>query len=135
MAPPMMESPTVDWSPTSRPMNVSERRLFRLLQTLEIPIVPQARVGPFTVDFLIPDLRVVIEADSLLYHLPSEDARDDRLRDYALQDAGFLVVHVWSDDLYRDGGHAKVLRHIRRRVLRARGVWLGKPKPVVGQAR
>ena len=122
----MMDAPT-DWRPTSRPMNVSELRLFRLLQTLESRVVPQARIGPFTVDFLFPDLRVVVESDSLRYHLPSDFAREDRLRDYELQEAGFLVIHVWSDDLYRDGGDAKVLRHIRRRVLRARGVKLGGP--------
>lgn len=116
-----------DWAPTDRPLNVNERWVYRLLQTLPTPVVPQAQIGPFTVDFLLPDLRVVVEADSYLYHLPPEHARHDRLRDHELQDAGFLVVHVWSDDLYRYGGEGKLLEHVRRRVLRARGVWLGRP--------
>src|SRR3990170_3819580 len=110
----MMDAPQ-DWWPTSRPMNRSERRLFRLLRTLGPRVVPQARIGPFVVDFLIPDLRVVVESDSLRYHRPNEFARRDRLRDNDLQDAGYVLIHVWSDDLYRDGGESKVLRHVRLR--------------------
>lgn len=124
---PMESGATSAWSETDRQQNVSERRLFRLLQTLGSRVVPQARLGPFTVDFLLPDLRVVVESDSRLYHLPAEHARRDRLRDGELQDAGYVVIHVWSDDLYREGGDRKVLRHVRLRVLRARGVKLGGP--------
>jgi len=121
----MMEAPPAPWTPTDRPMNRSERRLLCLLATLGTPVVPQVQIGPYVVDFLFPDLRIVVESDSLLYHLASEHARRDRLRDQDLQEAGFLVIHVWSDNLYRKGGFAKILRHIRLRALRGRGVRLG----------
>ncbi len=101
-----------------------------LLRTLGTRIVPQARIGPFTVDFLIPDLRVVVESDSLRYHAAGEDASHDRARDAELQALGFLVVHVWSDALYHgalEPALAKILNHVRLRVYRARGVWLGGP--------
>ena len=106
-------------------MNVSERRLFRLLQELGVQVLPQVRVGPWTVDFLFPDLRIVVEADSRQYHAAREDARRDRYRDEDLQARGYGVVHVWSDDLYARGGAAKVRDHVRLRVRRLRGVWLG----------
>ena len=106
-------------------MNVSERRLHGVLRALGCPIVAQARIGPYTVDFLLPDLRVVIESDSRCYHARPERLRSDRARDADLQGQGFAVIHVWSDDLYRPGGAGKILDHVRLRVLRTRGVRLG----------
>ena len=53
-----------DWRRTFRPMNITECRLFLVLDALGEEIVPQARVGPWTVDFLLPRIRVVVESDS-----------------------------------------------------------------------
>ena len=116
-----------DWRRTSLPMNVTERRLFRLLGMLGEDVVPQARVGPWTVDFLLPRVRVVIESDSRLFHARLDRQRADRLRDADLQARGYLTVHVWSDRLFADHGDSEILRHVRFRVYRGRGEWLGGP--------
>ncbi|HEV8594838.1 MAG TPA: DUF559 domain-containing protein, partial [Thermoplasmata archaeon] len=100
-------------------------RIHALLRTLGPRVVPQARIGPFTVDVLLPDLAVVVESDSRRYHTLSEDAGDDRRRDRALQELGLLVVHVWSDDLMVRGGATKIMDHIRLRIWRGREVRLG----------
>lgn len=123
-------APAQDWWPTSERMNRCELRLFGILRRLGTPVVPQARVGPWRVDFLLPDLRVVVEADSRRYHAAREDATRDRARDADLQALGFVVIHVWSDVLYRreiEPALAKIRNHVRLRVYRARGVWLGGP--------
>ena len=122
--------PPTEWRPTHQPMNRCELRLFGILCRLGTPVVPQARVGPWRVDFLLPELRVVVEADSRRYHAAREDAAHDRARDEDLQSLGFVVVHVWSDVLYRRDvkpALAKIRNHVRLRVYRARGVWLGGP--------
>jgi very-short-patch-repair endonuclease len=106
-------------------MNVTERRLWNLLRTLGVRMVAQAAIGPWTVDFLFPDLKVVVEADSRLYHGNPERMRKGALRDRDLQARGYLVVHVWSEGLRTEDGPGKILRHIRWRVYRKRGVRLG----------
>jgi len=124
---PERSPPAEDWRRTSHPMNVTECRLFLVLEMLGEDIVPQARVGPWTVDFLLPRIRVVVESDSRMFHARRDRQRADRLRDADLQARGFLTVHVWSDRLFADDGRSEILKHVRLRVYRGRGEWLGGP--------
>ncbi len=55
-----------------------------------------ARVGRFTVDFLWPDLALVIEVDGYRYHRGARAFRDDRDRDVELGQLGF-TVHRFAD--------------------------------------
>lgn len=97
-------------------MNVSERMLFSLLCTLGVPVVPQAQIGPYTVDFLLPEQRAIVESDGRPYHSSSSDSRRDRQRDRDLQDMGYLTIHVWSDAPRTPMGASKAWRHIVRRL-------------------
>ena len=114
----------VDWRPTHRPMNVSEHRMFGVLRSLGFDAVPQARIGEFTVDFLLPAFRVVIEADGKPYHSDTARNQYDRARDLWLQAAGYVTIHVWTDNLFRPEGPGKIRRHILLRLYRERGVRL-----------
>lgn len=54
------------------------------------------------VDFSDDDLTLLVEVNSLKYHTaPTDRARDER-RYEALVAAGFTVLVVWEDDLWRD---------------------------------
>ena len=72
-----------------------ERRFLKLLRDagLPRPLVNQ-RVGPFEVDFLWPDLRVIVETDGWAAHGHRRAFESDRARDAALQAAGYLVVRI-----------------------------------------
>ena len=93
-----------------------------LLKKLNAKIVPQAAIGRYTVDFLLPDQSVIVEGDSQLYHsLPDHDKKKQK-RDSALRSLGFLVIHCWTTDLYTKTGPAKILRHIIQRTYENTGI-------------
>jgi very-short-patch-repair endonuclease len=50
------------------------------------------RVGPYEVDFLWPDHRVIVETDGWATHGTRRSFEDDRAKDAALQAAGYVVV-------------------------------------------
>ncbi len=105
-----------------RSMNVSEERLGRVLSSLDHRAIPQARIGPYTVDFLLPGIKVVVEADSILYHSNPDKVRRDRLRDSHLQGLGYLTIHVWTHDLLTPRGRGKVKYHILWRLAKSRRI-------------
>ncbi len=51
-------------------------------------------IGPYLVDFLWRDCRLVVETDSYLYHRGEEAFRDDRSRDLNLKSIGYEVVRL-----------------------------------------
>jgi len=70
-----------------------ERRFLRIVREAGLPL-PQTgrRVNGFKVDFLWPDLGLVVETDGLRYHrTPAEQARD-RLRDQTHTAAGLVAL-------------------------------------------
>lgn len=52
------------------------------------------RVGRWTVDFLWPDRRLVVEADSYLYHRGKVAFEDDHERDLGLRGLGYDVLRL-----------------------------------------
>jgi very-short-patch-repair endonuclease len=51
-------------------------------------------VGRWTVDFIWPDRRLIVETDSYLYHRGEVAFEDDRERDLGLRDLGYDVVRL-----------------------------------------
>ena len=70
-----------------------ERRFLRLLRRagLRRPETQQPVCG-FHVDFLWPELRLIVETDGLRYHRTAAQQARDRHRDQALTVAGFIVL-------------------------------------------
>lgn len=67
--------------------------------------VPEPRcnveIGPYRVDFLWPEHRLVIETDGYVYHRGRQAMRDDNDRDLWLELRGLLVVRI-DDSLLAD---------------------------------
>jgi very-short-patch-repair endonuclease len=61
-----------------------------------------ARVGPYEVDFLWPDQRVVVETDSWRHHGDRSAFERDRARDADLQSLGFRVLRFTHRRLMGD---------------------------------
>jgi Protein of unknown function (DUF559) len=107
-----------------------DRRTFRLtrsrLERFFLPIakdiglpVPETKVwvNGFEVDFLWPDLRLVVETDSLRHHrTPAQQARD-HLRDQAHAAAGFTPLRFTHEQVRYEPEHVRiVLGELARRL-------------------
>jgi very-short-patch-repair endonuclease len=70
-----------------------ERRFLKLIRRagLSVPKTQQ-RIEGFRVDFLWPELRLVVETDGLRYHRTAAQQAKDRLRDQALVAVGLTVL-------------------------------------------
>jgi Protein of unknown function (DUF559) len=107
-----------------------DRRTFRLtrswLERLFLPIanevglsVPETKiwVNGFEVDFFWPDLRLVVETDSLRHHrTPAQQSRD-HLRDQAHAAAGFTSLRFTHEQVRYEPEHVRgVLGDVARRL-------------------
>ena len=52
-------------------------------------------------DYVRLDIRLIAEVDSRLHHTSVTDRANDEARDAALRSAGWTVVRIWEDDLWR----------------------------------
>lgn len=59
-----------------------------------LPPRVNAPIGPYLVDFLWPEQRLIVETDSYLYHRGKVAFQDDRGRDLDLRRRGFEVLHL-----------------------------------------
>ncbi len=97
-----------------------ERRFLRLVQRagLKLPLTQQ-EVGGFRVDFLWPELGVVVETDGLRYHrTPAQQAHDLR-RDQAHTAAGRVPLRFTHAQVYFEAEQVAAIlfeTHRRRRV-------------------
>jgi very-short-patch-repair endonuclease len=76
-----------------------------LIETADVP-KPRfnARVGPYEVDLLWPDHRLIIELDSYAHHRSRESFEQDRRRDAELEAAGYRVLRFTWDQVTSDPG-------------------------------
>ena len=65
-------------------------------------IIPQQKIGKFIVDFVIPDLKIILEIDGKIFHKDSavEGNRDAYLKNMIGLD--WLILHVSTDYVLRD---------------------------------
>jgi very-short-patch-repair endonuclease len=85
-----------------------ERRFLPIARRAGLPLPETgATVNGFDVDFLWPDLRLVVETDGLRYHrTPAQQARD-RLRDQAHAAAGYTPLRFTRAQVRYDPAHVK----------------------------
>jgi very-short-patch-repair endonuclease len=99
---------------TTAPLTRSEleEAFWELVHEEDLPR-PQgnASVGPYEVDFLWQDQKVVVELDSWEYHGTREAFERDRERDLELQLAGYTVIRVTHRRLTQD--RTRLARQLR----------------------
>jgi very-short-patch-repair endonuclease len=80
-----------------------ERRFLRLVRSAGLPLPRTGvRVGVFTVDFLWPDLGLVVETDGLRYDRTASQQARDRRRDQALVARGLTVLRFTHAQIDRE---------------------------------
>jgi predicted transcriptional regulator of viral defense system len=89
--------------PATVTRSVLEDRFLALLDRhgLPRPLV-NARVGPYEVDFLWPEQRLIVETDGWRHHGTRRAFREDRRRDRDLVAAGHRVIRLTHEDVTRD---------------------------------
>ena len=96
--------------------------MLSLLRGLGLKVVPQARIGKYTVDFLLTDYNIVVEVDGAPYHALPDDVRRGEVRDTFLRSEGYLPIHTWTKTWHEEGGRAKIASHILGRMFREREI-------------
>ncbi|MEQ1717803.1 MAG: endonuclease domain-containing protein [Hyphomicrobium sp.] len=85
-------------------MSTPERKLWRALsnrQAGDLRFRRQHPIGPYVVDFVCLERRLVIEVDGGQHGEAAQMAHDVR-RSAWLQSEGFAVLRFWSNDVMRD---------------------------------
>lgn len=77
----------------------------------------QYPIGPYRVDFAIPDKKIVIELDGHEYHKTKEQRTNDAKRERDLQLLGWNVIRFTGSEIYQDVAKcvAQVVEFIDRR--------------------
>ena len=76
------------------------------LESLKIPFIQEAKVGRRSVDFVIPKLKVALEADGRYWH---DDPAKDRRKTRYLQKHGWIVVRVSDKEVNRTKDLGKLI--------------------------
>ncbi len=93
-----------------RKQTAPEKQVKALLGQLGVSYVEQAPIGYYTVDFLIPSLRLVVQADGDYWHahpdkypVPTQRQHKQRRLDAScdsfLHNQGYRVLRLWESDL------------------------------------
>jgi very-short-patch-repair endonuclease len=91
-----------------------ERRFLKVCRRAKLPTPKtQQQIGGFRVDFLWPDLGLIVETDGLRYHRTPQQQGRDRARDQVLISAGFIVLRFTHAQVTYDSMHVmKTLRTV-----------------------
>jgi very-short-patch-repair endonuclease len=95
-----------------------ERKFLTFLRAHDLPIPSvNQRIGPYTVDFLWPERRLVVELDGYAYHSDRASFEADRRRDRELQTRGYVVLRFTYREVMEDPEAvvAALWAHLRRR--------------------
>ena len=72
-----------------------EHVLAQILKGMGLSFKQNQYVGSYEVDFLIEDMKLVIEANGKHYHTPQKDSNKAN----ALYKLGYRVIQVWGTDI------------------------------------
>jgi very-short-patch-repair endonuclease len=84
-------------------MTNAERRIWMQLRAHRlcgISFRRQVSIGPYIVDFVSFDKRLIVEIDGGQH--ASTQARRDRIRDTWLREQGFTVRRYWNNDIFEN---------------------------------
>jgi very-short-patch-repair endonuclease len=97
-----------------------ERRFLRLVSETSLPMpLTQQRLNGFRVDFVWPDLKLVVETDGLFYHRTPAQQGKDHLRDQTHLAAGFTPLRFTHAQVRFEAGYVRftllaVVNRLRR---------------------
>ena len=82
----------------------AEQKLWRKLRNRQlcgVKFVRQEPIGPFFVDFVCRERKLIVEVDGATHSTPEELA-GDAMRTEFLQDEGYRIVRVANDEVFHN---------------------------------
>jgi very-short-patch-repair endonuclease len=76
----------------------AERKLWyrlRSRQILDLKFIRQEPIGPYLVDFICREQRLIVEVDGSQH----ADSKSDKVRDQWLKDRNYCVLRFWNNDV------------------------------------
>lgn len=70
-----------------------------------INFIEQASIGPWSIDFLLPDYMACVEADGEFWHSSVSAKMKDRRKDAWLKSKGYAVFHFDGKDLIENSDY------------------------------
>jgi very-short-patch-repair endonuclease len=98
--------------------NIENQFRYALLRK-GLDFIEQANIGPWSCDFLLPDHKIVIEADGEYWHSIPKTIMKDRRKDLWLRSKGYSVLHFEGKRISADpdGCINKVIQLIEKNKL------------------
>jgi len=98
--------------------NIENQFRYALLRK-GLDFIEQANIGPWSCDFLLPDHKIVIEADGEYWHSIPKTIMKDRRKDLWLRSKGYSVLHFEGKRISADpdGCISKVIQLIEKNKL------------------
>lgn len=87
-----------------------EKMVGNVLNDLQIPNIPQAPLGWYHVDFLLPEHNLVLECDGVYWHSQPQAILNDQRRDTWLTRHGYIVLRIPEHEIIHDVRTAVVHR-------------------------
>lgn len=87
-----------------RATNIENILRYALLRK-NINFIEQATIGPWSIDFLLPDYMACVEADGEFWHSSTTAIMKDRRKDAWLREKGYLVFHFNGKELIQDSDY------------------------------
>lgn len=92
-------------SAASQPATNIENKLRYALLRKGINFVEQASIGPWSIDFLLPDYMACVEADGEFWHSSTQAKMKDRRKDTWLRNKGYMVFHFDGKEIHQDSDY------------------------------
>ena len=83
---------------------IQEKRLWNLLKNRQfhnLRFKRQVPIGNYIIDFLCPEIKLVIELDGGQHNEP-ENIEYDTERTEFLETKGYMVLRFWNNDVYKN---------------------------------
>ena len=92
-------------SPSLQKATGIENQLRYALLRKGINFIEQASIGPWSIDFLLPDYMACVEADGEFWHSSTKAKMKDRRKDAWLQSKGYMVFHFDGKEITQDADY------------------------------
>jgi len=103
--------------PVQAATNIENKLRYALLRK-GINFIEQASIGPWSIDFLLPDYMACVEADGEFWHSSTSAKMKDRRKDAWLRNNGYIVFHFDGEEIHKDADFCveKMMKSIDKNV-------------------
>lgn len=83
-----------------------------------INFIEQASIGPWSIDFLLPDYMACVEADGEYWHSSTKAIMKDRKKDAWLRNKGYTVFHFDGKEIIQNADYCveKLMKSVNKNV-------------------